>query len=141
VHTFQFLSPSYQFHGTGAKHFFLLFLLADFTARSSVKVQTECLLTLFTHFFSPALGGGCMLSWPARRTRVSVISYASLGVSSRPFGSATALQRESILVLSLCSKPRVLQNRETHEHGEVLFMPLLDVLEPGPHHADQSQNK
>ena len=81
-----------------------------------------------------------MLSWPARRTRVSVISYASLGVSSRPFGSATALQRESILVLSLCSKPRVLQNRETHEYGE-LVMALLDVLEPGPHHADQSQNK
>ncbi len=67
MHTFQFLSPSYQFHGTGAKHFLLLFLPADFTARSSVKVKPDCLLILFTLTFFRRLWaeGACLHGLPA----------------------------------------------------------------------------
>ncbi len=33
------------------------------------KSATRVFVTfIYSHFFSPALGGGCMPSWPARRT-------------------------------------------------------------------------
>ena len=71
-----------------------------------------------------------MPSWPARRTMsVSYHALAYKSVADRVSARLRCSAPESSLVLFALQ--RASQNRITHEHGEVLVMPLLDVLEPG----------